>query len=306
MIGVSSKLKRKHASSSSSSSSAVDRLRDFGYEFVNEKLVQANDHSQAFVFTTQKEYVELCALVSDVVDEMMVELGLEMRPLGDSGESPLFVSAELEKASHVVVLMHGSNNRAGLWSRRVIINDALNEGSMLPYIAHCLAQGWGVVVPNHSIPFVAAGRKVDNALTYVEYLWDHVLQPLPCQKFAVVAHSFGGAATFHMLCAREQTDILRRIACIAFTDSVHNLTGARTHALAKAFLASASVKNWVKSTKPLDAPMATKSGTRCVSAGDNVHERCSHAAADSVLAFVAQQLARRHVPVRAKAAASDD
>lgn len=249
---------------STAAASAVDRLRDFGYEFVDEKLVHADDHDLPFAFKTQKHYDELCALVSDVVDELMVELGLEARPLGDSGESPIFVSPELEKASKIVILMHGSNNRAGLWSRRVIINDALNEGSMLPYIARCLAEGWGVVVPNHSIPFVAAGRKVDNALTYVEHLWDHVLQPLPCAKFAFVAHSFGGAATFHMLCAREQTDLLSRIASIAFTDSVHNLTGARKHPVAKAFLAGSSVKNWVKSTKPLDASMAAKAGTRCV------------------------------------------
>ena len=38
--------------------------------------------------------------------------------------------------------------RAGQWARRLIINDDLDKGTMLPFIAHAKETGWGVVVMN--------------------------------------------------------------------------------------------------------------------------------------------------------------
>jgi pimeloyl-ACP methyl ester carboxylesterase len=280
-------------------SSGEDRLRDFGYEFVNDKLVLAADNTQPFAFVDQAHYAKLCGFVTEVVEDKLVELGLEKLPLGDSGESIVFVSPALDKADSVVVLMHGSNNNAGLWSRKVIINESLDLGSMLAYVQACLHERLGVVIPNHSAPFVAGGVKVDNAFTYMEHLWDTVLAPLPAQKFAFVAHSFGGAATVHLLCAREAA-ALKRLVGLAFTDSVHNLTGARKCDQTKAFLKSSAACNWVRSTRPLDTPLRAKAGTRCVSAGHNVHENCSGAAFASVMTFLKQQFARRHVPLRSK------
>jgi pimeloyl-ACP methyl ester carboxylesterase len=267
--------------------------------------VLAADNTKEFAFVNQKHYDSLCVMVTEVVEDKLVELGLEKRPLGDNGESVVFVSPHLDTAQNVVVLMHGSNNNAGLWSRKVVINESLEAGSMLPYVRELLKQKVGVVIPNHSTAFVKAGVKVDNAFTYVEHLWDHLLAPLPFEKCAFVAHSFGGAATVHLLCARESA-ILPRLVAIAFTDSVHNLTGARKNVLAKAFIASSGVCNWVRSTKALDAPMRSKAGTRCVSAGHNVHENCSGTAITSVIAFLKQNFARRHVPLRAKKDESDE
>lgn len=278
--------------------SAADNLRDFGYAFVNDVLVRSDDLTSPFAFSTQKEYDALADLVAEVVYEKMVDIGLQRVHLGDDDECPMFVSPGADSASVVVVLLHGANNRAGLWSRKLCINDTLSDGSMLAYIQRCLDERWGVVVINHAIAFEVGGTKVDNSFSHVEYLWDNVLSSYACQKFAIVAHSFGGSTAFHLLCARQA--ILPRLVALAFTDSVHNLTAARKpeFALPKAFLASSSTCNWVKSTKPLDAPMATRAGCRCVSAGNSVHEWTSTSAIDSVLAFLKAQVDSRHVPLR--------
>jgi len=295
---------KKRNASAATIGSATNRLAEFGFLFVNDRLVQAAEHAKSFKFVNQKHYDELASIVADVVAERMTNEcgGLQSLLLGDNDECPMFVSPGVAQTDDVVVLVHGSNSRAGLWSRRLVINDSLSNGSMLPYIQRCLTAGYGVVVLNHSIPFVAAGVKVDNGLSHVEYVWDHVLRPRASHKFGFISHSFGGTATLHMLLERHAS-LLPRVSFVAFTDSAHNLLGARNaqYAPVKAFLASAACTNWVRSTAKLDKPLGTKSGVRAVSAGTEEHERCSCQAIDVVLAFVALQFARRHVAPRVKA-----
>lgn len=287
----------------SRNASAPDvRLKEFGYEFVNDVLVQRDDHSAGFQFVDQKHYDELADLITELVYVKLEAIGLERMSLGDDEECPMFVSPRVATASRVVVLLHGSKNRAGLWSRKLCINESLTAGSMLAYVQRCLDSDWGVVVLNHSLAFTVGDTVVDNAFTHVEYIWDHLLSAFAADKFAIVAHSFGGSAAFHLLCARQA--ILPRLAALAFTDSVHNLTAARKaeFALPKAFLASASTCNWAKSTKPLDAPLAVRGGCRCVSAGHSVHEWASASAIESVFTFLTAQFERRHAPLRSTAA----
>jgi pimeloyl-ACP methyl ester carboxylesterase len=286
--------------------SPEERLKEFGFEFVDDKLVQRDDHSLGFQFVDQQHYDQLADLITELVYAKMEAIGLERMSLGEEEECPMFVSPRVAAATRVVVLLHGSNNRAGLWSRKLCINETLTAGSMLAYIQRCLDNDWGVVVLNHSLEFKIGHTKVDNAFTHVEYIWDHLLSSFACQQFALVAHSFGGSAAFHLMCARQA--ILTRLVAVAFTDSVHNLTAARKHefTLPKAFLASAGARNWVKSSKRLDAAMAIKGGCRCVSAGHAVHEWASASAIESVFVFLKAQFERRHVPVRSSTAQSAD
>ena len=76
--------------------------------------------------------------------------GLERVSVGPaSPQSFVFCSPDLDTKTEVVVLIHGSGVvRAGQWARRLIINEDLDKGTMLPYIKHIQEQGWGVAVLN--------------------------------------------------------------------------------------------------------------------------------------------------------------
>ena len=53
------------------------------------------------------------------------------------------------KAPKILVLIHGHGAvRAGQWSRKIIINDGLQEGSQLPFIKKANEEGYGVIVTN--------------------------------------------------------------------------------------------------------------------------------------------------------------
>ena len=52
----------------------------------------------------------------------------------------------------LLVLIHGSGFvRAGQWSRKVIINKGLKEGSQIPYIEAAKERGWAVIVLNTNL-----------------------------------------------------------------------------------------------------------------------------------------------------------
>ena len=52
----------------------------------------------------------------------------------------------------LMVLIHGSGVvRAGQWSRRLIINEDLDQGSQLPYIRRAVQDDFGVIVLNTNV-----------------------------------------------------------------------------------------------------------------------------------------------------------
>ena len=69
----------------------------------------------------------------------------------ENEESFIFLSSDVatRKVRKLLVLIHGAPPvRAGQWSRKVIINHGLDQGSQLPFIRKGLDAGYGVVVMN--------------------------------------------------------------------------------------------------------------------------------------------------------------
>ena len=102
----------------------------------------------------QSHYEEIGAAVTEFVYTLLVnDCGLERYSLepeldGDS-ESFVFFSNDWQSREKLLVLIHGSGAvRAGQWSRRLIINEGLDEGSQLPYIKEARDNGYGVIVMN--------------------------------------------------------------------------------------------------------------------------------------------------------------
>ena len=100
----------------------------------------------------------------------------------------------------------------------------------------------------------------------------------------------------------REEDVMARLRCIAFTDSVHSVSSRESEAV-KAFFTDGKAQNWVQSDKPLDTPIertplmraAATADCPCVSAGHTKHEYTSPAAIDSVFAFLCRHLGEEQV-----------
>ena len=144
----------------------------------------------------------------------------------------MFLSPSFSDASCVVVMIHGSGVvRAGQWARKLIINEDLIKGTMLPYIKFIMEQGWGVVVlnTNHNEDSETEETIPDNSTPeeHADTVWKEIIKPCKAEKIAIISHSYGGVVTMD-LASRRKEDFLQRVSGVFMTDSVHfRLTGDR-------------------------------------------------------------------------------
>lgn len=160
--------------------------------------------------------------------------GLERRtiPVDAPAGAPasfIFASPDAASAEKLLIVIHGSGEvRAGQWSRRVIVNDSLDKGSILPYVERFRAEGYGVLVMNtnrRTDPDEPGGRVVacsTSPIDHGRYVWRTFVQPAAARCIAIVAHSYGGVVASAIL--KDEHTLLRpeRVRAVAFTDSVHS------------------------------------------------------------------------------------
>ena len=277
-------------------------LEGFGYQFVGGKLVNI-ETGEPFVFEAipgyndynQQRYEAIGEIITDTVYSMLEnEVGLIRIPVrrdrSRTASSFIFVSdGALTNREKLMVLIHGSGAvRAGQWSRRLIMNDSLTSGTQLPYITRALQEGYGVVVLNTNRNSVVVNDTVrllpgsSTAECHGCTVWEDYIQASPARRIDIVAHSYGGKVTVEMM-EMFFEDFQRRVHKIAFTDSVHRLTGLnrlsyrwiRKHAL-----------NWVSHTTPLDTILLhTVGDVPRMSAGTTKHEEAPCCAINSIFTY---------------------
>ena len=277
-------------------------LEGFGYQFDCGKLVHI-DTGEPFMFEAipgnndynQRRYEALGEIITDTVYNMLEnEVGLIRIPVPSDcsrmASSFIFVSdGALTSRGKLMVLVHGSGAvRAGQWSRRLIMNDSLTSGTQLPYITRALQEGYGVVVMNtnrNSVVVNDTVRLVRGSSTAESHgctVWKDYILASPARRIDIVAHSYGGKVTVEMMRMFFE-DFRRRVHKIAFTDSVHSLTGLdrvsygwiRKHAL-----------NWVSHPTPLDTILLHNvADVPGISAGTTKHEETSCCAINSIFTY---------------------
>ena len=179
-------------------------------------------------------------------------------------------------------MIHGSGVvRAGQWARRLIINQDLEKGTMLPYIKFIMEQGWGVAVlnTNHNEESGETIPENGSPEEHANTVWEEVVKPCKAERIAVIAHSYGGVVTMD-LASRQKEDWLGRVAGVFMTDSVHyRLTGDQ-EVDTKLELVS---KNYVASEEEVGAALtSSRRGVARYSAGHTAHEWTSWAAREKI------------------------
>ncbi|PAA87663.1 hypothetical protein BOX15_Mlig029774g3, partial [Macrostomum lignano] len=204
----------------------------------------------------------------------------------------------------LVIIQGGGVIRAGQWSRRLIINDSLSSGSMLPYISlgHRLNMRLLILNPNANRYRGQPIEGHETAERHVETVWRTVVRRAPQRHVFVICHGHGGVAFTHQLQPWEPgdpsqgddrqlwetrrrefiADLRDRVPGVAFCDSYFCLPmqGIDDPEVIDYFQKRS--RNWVSSDQPLDQPIDTGSLTNWgqavqdtpkVSAGTPAHER---------------------------------
>ncbi|KAK3862355.1 hypothetical protein Pcinc_031779 [Petrolisthes cinctipes] len=260
-----------------------ETLKDFGYEFKDGKMRNI-ETGEGFKFGVkegdqaynQKHYEAIGEIITEEVYTLLkTECGLKQLPVpcdAEPSEPSTFVFASEDALSNpekLLILIHGSGVvRAGQWARRLIINDTLDSGTQLPFIKEAQKDGYGVLVMNTNDNYRRSQlnrskiRGSETPECHAQYVWEQYINPAKAKHIAIIAHSYGGCVTTSLFKTKRE-ELIKRVFCVAMTDSVHFLSNP----VAYKELVKVS-RNWVCSQQPLDAPVSTQHGDiKRVSAG---------------------------------------
>jgi len=280
-------------------------LKGFGYAFnqagqmrqLEEDGVTISDRPFKFEVKpgdrtyNQAHYEALGEVITEEVYSLLESRGqLERRELKVEGvkekepKSFVFVSSEFQEKENLLVIIHGSGVvRAGQWARRLIMNEDLDKGTVLPYVEEARNHNWGVLVMNTNLNEID-GKEIpgsDSPESHAVTVWEQMIKKSKAEKVVVLAHSYGGLVTVELANVFKK-DFLGRVEGVLLTDSVH---GRLTRDKELDRKLSRVGRNWVSSEKPLGTLVdRVRGGDRieCVSAGHEQHEWTSWAASRDI------------------------
>ncbi|XP_014668682.1 PREDICTED: protein FAM172A-like [Priapulus caudatus] len=214
----------------------------------------------------------------------------------DERASYVYASRDAMTKHKLLLIIPGSGQvLPGMWARSLAINKNLDEGTQLPYIRRAVQEGYGIICLNpNGRPVKVSGSPEEHLL----YVWDHVVERCRAKHVAIVAHSYGGVATVHLVLHRWKA-VKKKVFAIALTDSVHSFKVNPAPKKQMTWLETVG-KNWVRDTQPVNTPLPLKNGEKdfpTFSTGTPVHEEASAA----VLKYVFELFAQRYKTVAADA-----
>jgi hypothetical protein len=295
-------------------------ITDFNYHFSEEGKLCNKDTGKPFHWVNQAHYDALGDVIVKDIQKLMVDkYGLKeiFLPLNKENvpKNNIFISADALECETLVLLIQGAGAvRAGQWARALCINENLSLGTIFPYLENCKALGYGVMVFNPNLneapikePDVLRAsflknekvmkprvdsHKIEGSENYVkhgEYVWRNFVEKSKAKTIGIVAHSRGGDNTVQLLSQFYQ-DFKKRVAVIAFTDSVHSLSFFDSQKVRKFIREKA--KNWVTSDLETGKVVREANEYDCVrvSAGHTQHEYTSGVAINSVFDFLKTQI----------------
>jgi len=263
-------------------------LAGFGYGFNEGKLRKLDNDGhfteEGFQFVDQAHYEALGDVIGEEVYSLLEqEGGLDRIAVGPSKPASfVFCSKDYQSSEKLLVLIHGSGVvRAGQWARRLIINEDLDKGTMLPFITHAKESGWGVVVlnTNHNVD-EDTGKDIEGSESPEEHantVWDSLVTKSEAKNIVMIPHSYGGVVTMN-LANNFQDDFINRVSGVFMTDSVHYKLTSNMQVNKKLVVMG---KNYVGSDKEVGTPVEKMFGAKDIprfSAGHEKHEWTSWSA----------------------------
>lgn len=227
----------------------------------------------------QKNYEEIGEIITDLIFGLLQSDPMNLVKI-DINDSFAFVSQDFHSNDKLMIFIHGSGVvRAGQWARKLIINNDLNLGTLIPDVLMAKSRGFGILVTNTNDNF-RNGKPIkgcENAINAGLTTWQKLIQDSHHQKIAILAHSYGGNVSLK-LAENYHQDFQDRVFAVFLTDSAHS--------------SSFSVKkgnwiNFVASSKALDEDLGQDKLGICVkSAGHKTHEWTPSTSRDCIFQYL--------------------
>merc|ERR1719219_116061 len=161
------------------------------------------NEDQGFVFEVkkgdqafnQKNYEEIGDIITEYVYGLLESdpLNLKRQELGN--DAFVYISEDFESNNNLCILIHGSGVvRAGQWARRLIINEDLDLGTMIPDIIEAKAENFAILVmnTNDNVRNGAPIKGCENASRAAMTTWKHLVHQSKHSNIGIIAHSMGG------------------------------------------------------------------------------------------------------------------
>eukprot|EP01106_Pelomyxa_sp_JSP_P016494 TRINITY_DN6177_c0_g1_i1.p1 TRINITY_DN6177_c0_g1~~TRINITY_DN6177_c0_g1_i1.p1 ORF type:complete len:411 (+),score=77.75 TRINITY_DN6177_c0_g1_i1:610-1842(+) len=191
--------------------------------------------------------------VLQVIQSKLLDMHLEQAviPLDVNPGEPtvkVFFTPDYAKYDRLLLLIANPEDRIGpgQWARSVCINEGINQGSVLPYVARAKQMGIAVMVLN-PIEKVKGNQTPEE---HIMYMWEHFIARTSLNQIAAVANKKGGDALFSFI--KSYPDTLDRFVSLAFVDSEFDLT---TSAMGFRKRVAAKSRKWFHSRQPQGQPL---------------------------------------------------
>lgn len=192
---------------------------------------------------------------------------------------------EIKPCEKLLIIIHGSGSvTAGQWSRTLIINNSLDEGTSLPYIRRAKQEGYEVIVTNTNLNEIN-GNPIEgssNPKQHAETVVREIVQQMEPKHIVIVAHSYGGIVTTY-LARKFEEEFNEKVKAVVFTDSVHIRKNVSPR------LAEVGV-NFITSNSPINTVLSKRENEMEErSAGTIKHELTSHMCIDYAFEFIKEK-----------------
>jgi hypothetical protein len=256
----------------------------------DQEVLMFDQDGGKFKYETEKAYEKVAKYLTYYVEMRIFEqFGFKDakvpfkadRIQGEFSTAEIFVSHDWkENENKALILIQGSGKVSpGIWSRKAMVNDSLNMGTMLPQVKFANDNGMSCLILNPNFQKdddgVPVEPRIDSKEKHAVYvLKKYLVNRCKAEKVFIIAHSYGGKLLI-VAFKKFAPEFEERVVAVAFTDSAHK--GGFEEQLVDAeeeIFFETKCKHWVKSDKKLGSKVKSKSDALipCVSAGTEEHQ----------------------------------
>jgi len=154
-----------------------------------------------------------------------------------SPHASILISPDAKQCKRLLVLISGTLETLGVWSRRLMTNNSVDEGSMYSTVKKALKEGYGVVVLNPNAHWWVDGRATVQVPTgrvfktvpdlespemHVDYVLRNLVQASASKEIFFIAQKYGAQALIQAL--HTQFDAFKdRVSAVATIESSHSI-----------------------------------------------------------------------------------
>ncbi|KAI8581468.1 hypothetical protein K450DRAFT_231454 [Umbelopsis ramanniana AG] len=238
----------------------------------------------------EARYEAFTRIIADMVIQKLEQLPLNMikAPVPSNvtiGSSEphtyiLMTRDALTTPDKLLVLIPGSQLSIGQWSRRVMCDDNINEGSMITTCLKALEQGYQVIITNPNANYWSANQswnkrmgsksiyisESDTPENHIHHVFEHYIKPSAASNIAIMGQGWAGHLIEEQL--NSNFDLFKeKVKAIALADSVHSRDMVEGDD--KRVFLFEKVTNWMASVEEKkDAIIRDpRFGCTCISAG---------------------------------------